>query len=163
MTPNDRQGKGRELDRLQGNLARITHGAEVVAKLLETLYSLAYDRGGKGDDVVVRTSRGEWYLDEVGSQRAKRMLTDLMRATEHAVREFEAATASAMNMLTEGPGADVSLRGTLLSEVDDDGQVVPGSAKRALDDAVEARRRRRDRGEFSPEPSEKQPGIAWRG
>lgn len=147
-------------------LNSIEDRARQLARVLEDVYVLAYDQPATGESSG-RTRRLAWYLDEQGLAKAKEALADLAnpRTGVPAVDGQLGALASEVFKLFRGPREDSSLRGTLLGEIDPrTGDVVPGSAKKELDQALEAKRRRDERGEYSPARGEPQPRVPrWRG
>ena len=141
-----------DLERLRRTLALLPRRAEVADRALDALHSLAYDRGSSGAEPV-SASRQAWYLDEVGSAKAKRLLRDLIRDVDRVVTAFDRTVEELADLVNGGPGPDATLRGTLLG--DDDGH----GADAELRAALKAQARRRGRGEFTPAPTERQPGV----
>lgn len=131
-------------------LGHVASAATALAGVIEDLHVLAYDRASSGAEDAGRISRGgaTWYLDEVGQAEAKVALRALTGArSRHGAVELERAMRvhyERVFALFSGPGADESLRGTILG--DDCG----AGAQAELTQALKARQRRRERGEYSP-------------
>lgn len=134
------------------DLREVEHRARVLARLLPDLHVLAYER--QVHDDAGRSQRSEWYLDEQGIERAKvvlRAITD-ERSSRGAKGIVGVLTEhlAAVNALFSGPGADNTLRGTLLG--DDKGH----GAQKELTEALKAQERRTERGEYTPARTEPQ-------
>lgn len=137
------------------DLEQIAYRAQRLAKLLPDLHVVAYERQVTGDDPPVRTSRLGWSLDEVGRAEAKDALRLLMaERTAYGAKAIGSALAehlARVQSLFSGPGADQTLRGTLLGDERGNG------AQRELTDAIKAQQRRGERGEYTPARAEPQP------
>lgn len=135
------------------DLDDIVHRAQSLAKILPDLHVLAYERQVSGEPV--RATRSVWYLDEQGLGAAKDALRELMAergsSSAKALAGALAEHLERCQSLFRGPGADTSLRGTLLG--DDRGN----GAQRELTEALKAQQRRGERGEYAPSRSEPQP------
>ncbi len=137
------------------DLADIEHRAQMLAKILPDLHVLAYEQQNTSDEPAVRTSRSTWYLDEQGQDAAKVALRALMaergNAGAKALAGVLAEHLERVQSLFRGPGADMTLRGTLLGDERGNG------AQRELIEALKAQERRTARGEYTPARSEPQP------
>lgn len=142
----------REIRVALDDLRDIVHYAERLAKLLPDLHVLAYDRPVTSE--AVRSSRSAWYLDEQGSPPAKDALRAVTaergQAGVKAARAVLAVHVATIEALFRGPGADTTLRGTLLGDEEGNG------AQRELTEALKAQAKREAAGEYTPARSEPQ-------
>lgn len=132
----------RDVERLRGELRRTIDQLVWLGEQAEVLHSLAFEpETSSGDGDKVRSTRTEFYLDEVGRADAKGCWNAL-RALVPDVGRVHSWAAD----IFSGPSADESLRGTLMTPQE-------------YQAAIAAQRRRRRRDEFTPPASEHQPAY----
>ncbi|MGH3476013.1 MAG: hypothetical protein ACRDQD_04160 [Nocardioidaceae bacterium] len=131
----------REVEALRASLAAIVAAATSLARQMEDLHALAYDRQARDEVKVAGGSGGG--VDTVGDGRAR----DLWRRLERDVPALEvglvALDQAAGNLLSEGP-SPAQTRGSLIA---------PGEFARA----VGRQRERAERSEYVPYRTEDQP------
>lgn len=136
------------------DLEAITYLAGRLKKLFADVHVLAYEPHVAGDGQP-RSRKQTWYLDEVGLQEAK----DALRAVMHqhsssgvkAVRSTLEAHVASFDALFSGPGADSTLRGTLLGDERGNG------AQKELTARIQNQAKQKTLGLYVPERSEPQP------
>lgn len=133
---------------LRRRLLAVATLGRYVAEHLDDLGTLAYDvvvgeRVGGGG-----TSEGHAHTS-TGDRRAKVALARL----DHEVASFARVLGDAERVVTNGPGADVTLRGTMLG---DGGGKHPADTLAGL---LRNQRDRRDRGEYTPTRIVEQPAL----
>jgi hypothetical protein len=126
----------RDIATITADLAKCVAEAAKIQRELEDLHSLAYDRHVSGGEVASGT-RLTYYLDEVGSSKAKGVWKRVERNVADATVRLTASSVAIRNLLYEGEGADEELRGTLISKAE-------------FDEALARRSAARRRGEFVP-------------
>jgi hypothetical protein len=132
----------RDVTVITGDLAKCVAEAAKIQRELEDLHSLAYDRHVSGGEVASGT-RLTYYLDEVGSSKAKALWKRLERNVHDAMVRLTSTSTAIHNLLCEGPGVDEDLRGSMISEAE-------------FDEALSRQRAARRRGEFVPR---RNPGV----
>lgn len=140
-------------------LVAILARARALDNVLQDVHSLAYDKpstqpgeGRSGEDGMTFDTLS---LDARGKQRARRALAELERFSLKFSKEIEVQYA-AIYSLFSGPGANDKLRGTTLGNDKGHGASVE------LKQLINKQRDRKDRGEYTPSPSEEQPEIQKR-
>lgn len=135
---------------LERRLTAVATLARHVVPHLADLGGIAYEQAVGERQEGGRASKlaGHAHVD-TGDRRAKQALADL----EHAVVVLGRALDDAQKLVTSGPGADETLRGTLLgNERGDHAQAELGRLRKAQG-------RRRARGEYVPVSIVDQPDV----
>lgn len=131
----------RDVERLRVELRRAGEQLVWLSKHAEVLHGMAFEQATNGDGLKVADTRTEYYLDEIGSQVARRTW-DLLRQVPPDI----ARVVKRLTTQFSGMGADTDLRGTLIA---------PGEYQ----EAIRAQRRRRRNGDFTPVATETQPAY----
>lgn len=125
-----------------------------LAKMIEDVHVLAYEPHVARDGQP-RSRKQTWYLDDVGLREAK----DALRALLHqhsqsglkAIRMTLEAHVASFDSLFSGPGADSTMRGTLLGDERGNG------AQKELTARIQNQAKQKTLGLYVPERSEPQP------
>lgn len=143
------------LEKVRASLAAAPGWVESADRLLIVLNSVAYERQVT-DGEKVSASRQTWHLDEVGVAEAKKLYRDLKSACDRFSAAVEITAREIVNLLSTGPGADLTLRGTLLGDEHGNG------AQAELNRLVRNQHQRAERGEFTPPSDTEQPRVPKR-
>lgn len=138
-----------DVDDLRRKLTAVVTVTRLVLSHLDDLGSLAYDVAVGERSGSATRSDGHAHTS-TGDRRAKVALDRL----EHAASVMAKALGDAERVVTAGPGADESLRGTMLGS--GDGKTHPADV---LGQLRGAQSRRRGRGEYVPTPVVDQPVL----
>jgi hypothetical protein len=162
----------RELNPVLEALESIKETAPLISRAINDVSVLAYDRPVM-DNAGVRSGRSDPNLDQWGSAQAKDVLRRLTDKHHGVLRLEQDLTAlhSAVYGLFTGEGADETLRGTTLGEMETNpkspnyGRWKQGeSPRQQMDKVLKAAKRRAERGEYTPARTEEQPKAPkWRG
>lgn len=124
------------IDSLRNQIAGTVELLEMVHEELEDLYVLAYDRPSAVDEAKVAGGSANYYLDTHGDQRARQAYQQLARTLDGVCITLDGASYNALNLLREGP--------TPIRQGSRTTQLVE------LGEAIAARARRQQRGEYVP-------------
>lgn len=147
-TPVDVPAKPVDVGELRRRLIATSTVTRSVLAHLDDLASLAYEQTVGERTGGSATSDGHAHTS-TGDRRAKVALGEL----DHAVTVMAKALGAAERVVTSGPGADETLRGTMLGTGDG---THPADTLRGLRAAQD---RRRERGEYTPTQVVDQPSL----
>lgn len=143
-----------DLNELRRGLQTIPTLAALTLQRLEDLHTLAYDRhvGERGEG---RSTRQQWYLDDIGERQAKDLWRRALKTTHNTIVELSAVCIAIDTLLNAGELPDNTMRGTTLGDAET-------SATAELANLLKRQRARNERGDYTPNREWFQPQVPRR-